>query len=367
MSRDCDVINFWIYIAANNNSNLILHACCRVSMAKDRTVNPATAALKAAKKRDIKKGRANVEKQRAERFAKRNPFRIQQQIDELKHAQESGSLRPKDKQLLDSLEKEHKAILRAREQLGDAAPTFRAPRQDRDGDSVLGKRRRDSNNNSRRNSESETDDDVKTISMPKDVENMPPAPRRRPQPNSSNTDKVDLSLPKKPEVQSQAVYESAPVIKDLRKEAIKAFVPTSVSRNIKQTRQTDRRPEGPSNVDGLKTAAYVDAAAAADAAAKEAEYGMMAKDTDDLYTEDVVAERQLQHVGSLSGERAEDLEAESHFDAGMAAEEAIKEAEYAMMTKELEEGYSGNAKREGEVAERQLRRVEIEEVDDDDG
>jgi hypothetical protein len=337
-------------------------------MAKDRTVNPATAALKAAKKRDIKKGKASVQTQRAERFAKRNPFRIQQQIEELKQAQEAGSLKPKDKQALEQLEREHKAILRAREQLGDKAPQFKAPRQGRDDQSrdggVLGKRRR-GDENGRRSDESETDEDVNGIPMPKDIENMPPAPRRKPRRENISRD-VDLSLPIKPGVQSQAVYESAPVIKDLRKEAIKAFVPASVARNIKQVKGDGGRLLEPEELDRLEKAGYRDAEGAADEAVKEAQYEMMSREAEGQYGEGEIAEKQLQHAGGTRGERVEDLEQEAHHDAEMAAEEAIKEAEYEMMTRELEEDYPGNAGRENEEAERQLRRVEIEEVDDEE-
>jgi hypothetical protein len=298
-------------------------------MAKDRTVNPATAALKAAKKRDIKKGKASVDKQRAERLAKRNPFRIQQQIDELKQAQSAGTLRPKDRQLLEQLEKEHKAILRAREQLGDKAPEFRAPRQERDdggGGGLLGKRKRRVDDDGRRSDESETDDDVKDIPMPKDVENMPPAPRRKPRYNASGAKDVDLSLPKRPEVKSQAVYESAPMIKDLRKEAVKAFVPSSVARNIKQVKGDGGRLLEPEELDRLEKGGYRDAEGPVDEAVKEAEYEMVSTDVEGQYNEENIADRQLRHVRGTAGERAADLETEGYRDADMAATEAVKEA-----------------------------------------
>jgi hypothetical protein len=62
----------------------------------------------------------------------------------------------------------------------------------------------------------------------------------------------------------------------------------------------------------------------------------------------------------------DNLEQEGYRDADMAAEEAVKEAEYEMMTKELREGHSRDVKREGEIAEKVLRSVEIEEVEDED-
>jgi hypothetical protein len=329
-------------------------------MAKDRAVNPATAALKAAKKRDIRKNKASVQSQRAERFAKRNPFRIESQINELKQSQETGTLKPKDKQLLEQLEREHKAILRAREQLGDKAPVFRAPREDRDG--VLGKRRRGSE---RARSDSETDEDVKGIPMPQDIENMPPAPRRKPRQNKDNGGEADLSLPEKPEVKSQAVYESAPVIKDLRKEAAKAFVPSAVARNKKQASgSTGGRLLEPEEMDKLEKAGYRDAEKAADEAVKEAEFEMMAREEEGTYDEERGPERQLRLA---AGDKVEDLEQSAYHDAEMAAAEAEREAEYELMRQELEEGYSKDPAREEEVAQRTLKQVEMEEVEDEEG
>ncbi|KIW00723.1 uncharacterized protein PV09_07708 [Verruconis gallopava] len=334
-------------------------------MAKERTINPATAALKAAKKKDIKKGKANVERQRAERFAKRNPFRIQQQIDELKQAEASGNLKPKDRQLLEQLQREHKAILRAREQLGDKAPQFHAPRRDGGGSGsggVLGKRRRGDED---ARSDSETDEDVRDIPMPKDVENMPPAPRRRARDKDRvDAAQVDLSLPKKPEIKSQVVYESAPVIRDLRKEPARAFVPSSVARNIKQIKGRGERLIEPEELDKLEKAGYNAARGAADEAVKEAEHETVAREAGGQYVE---PERQPRHAENSPGEQVEDLEQASYHDAEMAVAEAVKEAEYEMMRRELEEGYTGDASREGEVAETQLRKVEMEEVEDEDG
>lgn len=330
-------------------------------MAKDRAVNPATAALKAAKKRDIKKNKSNVQSQRAERFAKRNPFRIEQQINELKQSQEAGTLKPKDKQLLDRLESEHKAVLKAREQLGDKAPVFRKPRDHDDDRGVLGKRRRGSQD---ARSDSETDDDVKNIPMPKDIENMPPAPRRKPRQQHKPEGPVDLSLPNKPEVKSQAVYESAPVIKDLRKEAAMAFVPSAVKRNIKQVKGEGGRLLEPEELDRLEQAGYRDAQKAADEGEKEAQYEMMAREEDGTYAEERVADKQLRRAEE---DPAEDLEQSAKRDAKMAADEAAREAEYEMMQRELEESFAGRPEKEEQIAERSLRHVEIEEVEDEEG
>lgn len=290
-------------------------------MAKERSINPATAALKASKKKDIKKQKANVATQRAERIGRKNPHRIQQQIDELKEAQQAGKIRPRDKQQLEQLEKDHKAILKAREQLGDAAPVFRAPRPRDDANSVvLGKRRR--GGEERRDDESDTDEDVMGIPMPLDLENMPAPPRRKPRQTQDNGN-VDLSLPEKPEVKPQIVYEAAPVIKDLRKEAVKMFVPSTVARNLKKAKDAEPLEQ----VEDAEPLEPVEPAVESEEARRE-------------------------RIGVNDAERA--------------TEEAIKEAEFGMMA-ELEQmdGYGRDARREDEVAERQLRRVEVEEVDDD--
>ncbi|KAK7706449.1 hypothetical protein SLS57_009685 [Botryosphaeria dothidea] len=94
-------------------------------MAKDKSLNPVAAQHKADKQRALKKNKAAVAAQRNERLAKRNPERLQRQIDDLKGAEERGeSLRPRDRELLNNLEKEVRAIRKAREAMGESAPTF---------------------------------------------------------------------------------------------------------------------------------------------------------------------------------------------------------------------------------------------------
>src|ERR1700759_218862 len=96
-------------------------------MAKgERQINPATAALKASKKASIKKQKTQLAQQRTEKFARRNPDRLQKQIDELNALKDrsGGVLRPKDKETLDQLERDLRAVRKAREILGDKAPTY---------------------------------------------------------------------------------------------------------------------------------------------------------------------------------------------------------------------------------------------------
>ena len=62
---------------------------------------------------------------RTEKLARRNPARIQRQIDALVEERDrnAGVLRPRDKELLEKLEREAGAIRRARERAG-VAPSF---------------------------------------------------------------------------------------------------------------------------------------------------------------------------------------------------------------------------------------------------
>ncbi|KAF2421254.1 hypothetical protein EJ08DRAFT_641462 [Tothia fuscella] len=279
-------------------------------MAKERNVNPATAALKASKKKEIKKSKANLANQRAEKFARRNPNRLQKQIDDLKASEASGTLRPKDKQTLEQLEKDLRTVYKARELLGDKAPQYSQWQDDRRGSgdgAVLGKRRRDdTHGRPRRDSESETDEDAKDIPMPKDVENMPSMPRRRPR----NANETPLGpsrtgpheLPPKPVIPVQTVYESAPVVRNLRKEAVSRFVPSSVAKNIKRVKGDGELLE-PEEADRLEKLGYMDSEKAAEEAIKEAEYKIMSEEIDPTASRDLdeetakfLREKQLRQV-----------------------------------------------------------------------
>jgi hypothetical protein len=347
-------------------------------MAKERSINPATAALKASKAKQIKKSKANLATQRNEKLARRNPHRLQKQIDDLKKSEENGSIRPRDKQILEQLEKDLRAVQKAREALGDKAPKFNEHRERRDdseafggpseGRSVLGKRRRDGE----RPEESETDEDVKDIPMPNDTENMPSIPRRRNPRNANETplgggrggfdQKPDLSLPNKPVVKpSPVVLESAPVIRDLRKEAVSRFIPSSVAQNIKRLKGEGDRLLEPEEADRLEQSGYKDAARAAEEAVKEAQFNTMSGSQGrmnlDLDEEAARLETELHDVGMQGSHQ---IKHAGLRDAEGAANEAAKEAEYNMMIEELE-----GTKDTEQRAKRQLRRVEIEEVEDE--
>jgi hypothetical protein len=135
------------------------------------------------------------------------------------------------------LERDLKAIRKAREALGDKAPVFKGqgrPRREEDNTNVLGKRRHDGERKfpqrGRETSGSDTDDSVRRLPMPEDT--PPPIPRefRR---NFKNSERApDTQLPQKPSgpAEIKTTYESAPQLRDLRKEAIGRFVPDVVRR-----------------------------------------------------------------------------------------------------------------------------------------
>ncbi|KAF2453433.1 WW domain binding protein 11-domain-containing protein [Lineolata rhizophorae] len=214
---------------------------------RDRALNPAAAARKAEKAKALKKSKAQVTAQRNEKLARRNPERLQRQIDELKALEARGEvLRPRDKQTLQELEKDVRAIRRAREALGDNAPQFPQRRERREGDGqrgggnegcVLGKRTRDGHRVQRRRSSSvsssDTDPDARGIPMPRDT--PPPIPRRRRNRDHGQVPQHEglHALPPKPDSAPEApktVYSAAPQIRDLRKEATSKFVPVAVAR-----------------------------------------------------------------------------------------------------------------------------------------
>ncbi|UNI24327.1 hypothetical protein JDV02_010083 [Purpureocillium takamizusanense] len=214
-------------------------------MPKEKNYNPVQAQRKADKAKAIKKGKAEVQERRNERLARKNPDRIQQQIDDLQAVtSKGGKLSSREEQVLEGLQKELKAVTKARDALGDKAPTFN---QRRDGDfrhGVLGKRRRGSEDAS--SSDDDVPDDVRRIPMPRDT--PPPIPKevldkwyakRRARRNAENAARqddrgeTDMETDKAkqqpaPVVEHKTVYEAKPVIRDLRQEAVSAFVPAAV-------------------------------------------------------------------------------------------------------------------------------------------
>lgn len=244
-------------------------------MPKERSVNPAQAQRKAEKQKEISKNKKNLQNQRNEKLARRNPDRLQRQIDELKELEGRGALRPKDKETLTQLEKDIRGIRRARDALGDAAPKFPShERRDNRGDARreqqerrqhLGKRRRDEEEAQ----SSDTDPEVGDIPMPRDT--PPPIPRQDRRPHDiSQIPPGGHALPAKPPPPKapQLVYTAEPQLRDLKKEATK-FVPAAVRQKQKQVKGEGRLIE-PEEIEKLEKAGYYAAEKAGEEAGLEA-------------------------------------------------------------------------------------------------
>lgn len=245
---------------------------------KERSVNPAQAQRKLEKQKALKKGKAEAVARRNEKLARRNPERIQRQINDLKGIEESGQpLRPREKQVLEELERDLKAVLKAREALGDKAPQFARAHHHQQSDNntnrqnVLGKRRREDGGrhqqwrHDQESDGSDTDESVRNIPMPNDT--PPPIPhefRRRGFHSAAEQEqgpRQPHALPAKPEATAAApaartVYESAPVIRDLRQEAVSKFVPAAVRKQQDAIRGQGKLVE-PEEMDRLEKAGYV--------------------------------------------------------------------------------------------------------------
>lgn len=231
---------------------------------KDRSMNPAAAQRKQDKQKSLKKGKADALARRNEKLARRNPGRMQRQINDLKAVEESGQqLRPHDKEVLKALEQDLRAVLKAREALGEKAPKFsRAGHYgDREGgDAVLGKRRRDQEFGRYAESESsETDEDVRRIPMPRDT--PPPIPRQQ-RKRGGDGDAVEPerrgphALPSRPPAAPvKTVYEAKPEIRDLRQEAINKFIPSAVRMKQESIRGQGKLLE-PEELDKLEKSGY---------------------------------------------------------------------------------------------------------------
>ncbi|OCL11867.1 hypothetical protein AOQ84DRAFT_173045 [Glonium stellatum] len=354
-------------------------------MAKEKSINPAQAARKAEKARAVKKSKAQLLTQRIEKLARRNPDRLQRQIDDLKSLEQAEGLKPRDRQQLTQLEKDIAAIRKAREALGDKAPKFggaerehRSGNERRDKDQkgnsriggVLGKRRRDDRGGQQSDAESssETDEDARNIPMPKDT--PPPLPRRdnRRQPRPNNPNETPLgelrmphALPPKPV--AQTVYEAAPMVRDLRKEATSRFVPTAVQSKLKLVKgQTPGRLIEPEELERLEKEGYKDAEKMVRAAVQETEQSAVAGQVKGVEVDLDAEEERFEE--ELKKAEMEEIEL-ANVNAEKAAEAAVQEAEFNMMAAEAN-GQITDLKSQGDRAEMELRKVEMEEIDDED-
>ncbi|KAH6618880.1 WW domain binding protein 11-domain-containing protein [Boeremia exigua] len=311
-------------------------------MAKEKNYNPVQEQKKADKAKALRKQKATVQAQRNEKLARRNPARIQRDIDQLKDLDQSGALRPHERQRLTELEKDLAAVNKARTALGDKAPQFKPERRHDDfgdrggreagrgrGGGVLGKRTRDGQR--KEDDSSDTDADVANIPMPRDT--PPPIPRQRHRQRNAQ-DEEPAPEPKK----AQIVYEAAPQKRDFLKEATK-FMPAAVAQKMKLAKGEGRLLE-PEEFDKLREDGYMgkeqDEPAPAPAPVPEADPELDA------------------FLKTTTSEAAE-----------QAAEAMIEEAEYNMMAAEAQ-GKIVSIQSEAAVAENTLRHVEMEEVEDED-
>ncbi|PNY28967.1 Uncharacterized protein TCAP_01114, partial [Tolypocladium capitatum] len=249
-------------------------------MPKEKNYNPVQAQRKADKAKAIKKGKAEVQDRRNERLARRNPERIQKQLDDLKAiASKGGKLSSHEEQMLGGLEKELRAVTRAREAVGDKAPTFGGRRDVDGGSGALGKRRRGSQDAS--SSGEEVPEDVQRIPMPRDT--PPPMPkevldkwysRRRARRNAENAARRDQDGQEGNEragkketavTEPKTVYEAKPVMRDLRREAVSAFVPAVVQAKMTKGRGLGGLLE-PEEADRLEREGYLQSSAESRAA-----------------------------------------------------------------------------------------------------
>ncbi|KAI4861456.1 WW domain binding protein 11-domain-containing protein [Hypoxylon rubiginosum] len=250
-------------------------------MPKEKNFNPVQAQRKADKAKAVKKGKAEAAARRNEKLSKRNPERIQKQIDDLKQITSSGGkLTKHEEAVLEGLERDLKAVAKAREALGDKAPSFGrggGPRAD-GGGGVLGKRRRGGDDAS--SDDGDVPEDVKSIPMPRDT--PPPIPKetldawyakrraarnandtplgsrggRGQDDNSNNNNNNNKQSPPSAPVEAKTVYEARPVVRDLRKEAVSAFVPTAVRMKMEKSKGQGSLME-PEEADRLEREGYL--------------------------------------------------------------------------------------------------------------
>lgn len=271
---------------------------------KERSINPAAQQRKQEKQKSLKKGKAEALARRNEKLARRNPDRIQRQINDLKSMEETGQkLRPRDKEVLEALEKDLRAVLKAREALGDKAPKFGGgyggPRRE-GGDAVLGKRRRDAEFGRfpQESDSSETDEDVRRIPMPRDT--PPPIPRQQRRRGPGGDEELERrgphALPARPPVvEHKTVYEAKPEIRDLRQEATNRFIPAAVRMKQDSIKGTGKLLE-PEEMDKLEKAGYTAAAAAGKASPQAGESSMQRDEQLSLEEEERRFKRELKTV-----------------------------------------------------------------------
>lgn len=246
---------------------------------KDRSANPAQAQRRLDKQKAVKKGKADAQTRRNEKLARRNPDRLQRQINDIQAAEQAGQpLKPRERQHLEELQRDLRAVCKARDALGDQAPRFRSDAVETEGGAgpkgpghhaqVLGKRRRPGASGFdpyASSSGSDTDESVRAIPMPRDT--PPPVPRphqwrahRRSGQAGHQADGGDgVGGPSRGSSAApppKTVYEAAPEIRDLRQEAVARFVPAAVRRKQESASGTGGRLVEPEEMDQLERQGY---------------------------------------------------------------------------------------------------------------
>lgn len=192
-----------------------------------------------------------------------------------KIASSGGKLTKHEEDTLQGLERDLLQVKKAREALGDKAPTFSRNGPRPGGQGVLGKRRRDQEDVS--SDDEAVPDDVKNIPMPRDT--PPPiskevldqwyAKRRAKRANANDMPLGDgrgrrvpdrdtnapAAAPAVPVV-AQTVYEAKPVLRDLKKEAVSAFMPTVVRMKLEKSKGQGGLME-PEEADRLEREGYL--------------------------------------------------------------------------------------------------------------
>ncbi|KAK5080241.1 hypothetical protein LTR70_008889 [Exophiala xenobiotica] len=268
---------------------------------KERSVNPAQQQRKAEKAKALKKSKADLQARRNEKLAKRNPERIQRQIDDLKALEAGGDIKPREKAILADLERDLKAVHKAKEALGLPAQPIRsqalqAPQ------STLGKRRHDGQrkfDGRRQQSGSDTDESVRTIPWPRDT--PPPVPKEF---RRNRHNETVHPAPVQP-AQVKTTYESAPQIRDLKREAVSRFVPTVVKRKQDAVKGHAGQLLEPEELDRLEKEGYIKTAQAQDAPVEPKFSSYNPKAPDDLErlrAEEEAFEKELALGGADKGD-----------------------------------------------------------------
>ncbi|KAI5816634.1 hypothetical protein BZA77DRAFT_344207 [Pyronema omphalodes] len=188
---------------------------------------------KAEKAKAIKKGKAALQKERTEKLSRRNPDRLQRQVDELKEAIEAGHATAHNKKVLADLERDLAAVRKARKAMGieDKEPVKRkrddegGPKGQGEGDWRQKRREQRLGGGEKEGAADDTD------STDSDVEDIPLPPGPLP------------PLPGEKREEAKITYESAPVLRDLRKEAA-AFVPVAVKRKLEAEKAAAEAKKG---------------------------------------------------------------------------------------------------------------------------